>query len=189
MELTRYILSWLVAILGLLSWVPYLPQISLLVEKKRSDTLSYGLFGLALGIQMPTVTYILIKETIDWKLAVGFFSCIIPELVIIYLIYRYRKWPGGKGLGKSPERAVETKKRGGARKLSPKYANILFVFLTAVLMSFLMSLVVTLSNIGPHPDFFGHWMKAWGFSFLIGFPITSIVVPTVRKMVAKITAS
>jgi hypothetical protein len=72
-------------------------------------------------------------------------------------------------------------------KIPQKYSNILFIFLTSVFMSLLMSLVVTISNLGFASGFFGHWMKAWGFSFLIGFPIISIVVPSVRKMVSKMT--
>lgn len=74
-------------------------------------------------------------------------------------------------------------------KVPQKYSGILFTLLTAVFMSFLMSLVVTISNLGFfHAGFFGHWMKAWGFSFLIGYPIISIVIPVVRKIVAKITS-
>jgi hypothetical protein len=50
-----------------------------------------------------------------------------------------------------------------------------------------MSFVVTVSNVGFEYGFFGHWMKAWGFSFLIGYPIISFVIPAARKMVQKIT--
>lgn len=73
------------------------------------------------------------------------------------------------------------------KKIPQKYGNLLFVFLTAVFMSLLMSFVVTTSNLGFHPEFLSHWMRAWGFSFLIGYPIISFVVPMVRKMVAKLT--
>ena len=72
-------------------------------------------------------------------------------------------------------------------KIPQKYANLLFVFLTALCMSCLMSFVVTVSNVGFEYGFFGHWMKAWGFSFLIGYPIISFVIPAARKMVQKIT--
>ena len=72
-------------------------------------------------------------------------------------------------------------------KIKQKYANLLFVFLTAVFMSFLMSFVVSISNLGFHAGLVSHWMRAWGFSFLVGFPIISFVVPAARKIVDKIT--
>ena len=68
-------------------------------------------------------------------------------------------------------------------KISRKYANITFIFLTAVFMSFLMSLIVTFINLGLIDGFVLMWLKAWGFSFVISYPVASIVLPVARKMV------
>ena len=54
-------------------------------------------------------------------------------------------------------------------------------------MSFLMSFVVTIVNLGLVADFIPKWFKAWGFAFIIGFPIISIVIPLVRKITSRIT--
>jgi hypothetical protein len=50
-----------------------------------------------------------------------------------------------------------------------------------------MSLVVTLVNLGFISGFILKWFKAWGFAFIVGFPIVAIVIPIVRKIISGIT--
>jgi len=69
--------------------------------------------------------------------------------------------------------------------LSKTQSNLLFTFLTALLMSFLMSLAITFVNLGMVEDFTLKWMRAWGYGFLVGYPVASIVIPIVRKIINK----
>lgn len=68
--------------------------------------------------------------------------------------------------------------------IDPKYQNYVFSFFMALLMSCLMSLVISLFNVGWVSNIFSIWMKAWGFAFVIAFPSVVIVTPAVRKLVA-----
>ncbi|MBM3256722.1 MAG: DUF2798 domain-containing protein [Candidatus Liptonbacteria bacterium] len=74
-------------------------------------------------------------------------------------------------------------------RIPAKYSNFVFVLSTAIFMSCLMSLIVTFVNIGSAPDFFTRWIKAWGVSFIIGWPVTAFAVPLARKVVDRITES
>ena len=73
------------------------------------------------------------------------------------------------------------------KKIHKKHTGKLFTFFTALFMSLLMSGVVTLTNIGLNEHFIQLWMRGWGFAFLIGYPIISLVIPTVRVLITKIT--
>jgi len=68
--------------------------------------------------------------------------------------------------------------------IDPKYQNIVFAFFMALLMSCLMSLVISLFNVGLVENILAIWMKAWGFAFVIAFPSVVMVTPAVRKLVA-----
>lgn len=68
-----------------------------------------------------------------------------------------------------------------------RYQSLLFAFFMALFMSFLMSLVITVFNIGLPPEFFERWMHAWLFAFVIAFPLVIIFAPTVRKLVSWLT--
>lgn len=68
--------------------------------------------------------------------------------------------------------------------IDPKYQNIVFAFFMALLMSFLMSLVISLFNVGLVDNILGIWMRAWGFAFVIAFPSVVIVTPAVRRLVS-----
>ncbi len=67
-----------------------------------------------------------------------------------------------------------------------KYANLLFAFLMALLMSGLMSLVISLYNLGPGPNLLWLWLHAWAFAFVVAFPSVLVVVPLVRALVARL---
>ncbi len=67
-----------------------------------------------------------------------------------------------------------------------KYETIVFAFVMSSLMSFIMSGVITIINIGIPPNFIQLWLKAYGSAFMIAFPTVLFVVPVVRKIVAKL---
>jgi hypothetical protein len=70
--------------------------------------------------------------------------------------------------------------------IHPKYQSVVFAFFMALLMSCLMSLVITIHNIGLVPDLFSIWLHAWAFAFMVAFPAVMLVAPLVRKLVTKL---
>ncbi len=64
-----------------------------------------------------------------------------------------------------------------------KYQPIVFAFFMALLMSCVMSLVISIFNVGMVDNLLHIWLKAWGFAFSAAFPIVLLVSPVVRKLV------
>ncbi|ARN74012.1 DUF2798 domain-containing protein [Oceanicoccus sagamiensis] len=64
-----------------------------------------------------------------------------------------------------------------------KYTHQVFSFFMALLMSCLMSLVITVFNLGLVEGLLGIWLKAWGFGFIVALPTVLTVSPLVRKLV------
>lgn len=50
-------------------------------------------------------------------------------------------------------------------------------------MSCLMSLVISIHNVGLVENIVVVWMKAWAFAFLVAFPTIVMISPVVRKLV------
>jgi len=67
--------------------------------------------------------------------------------------------------------------------ISKKYTSYVFSFFMALLMSCLMSLVISIFNVGLVDDIISIWLKAWVFGFSVAFPTVIIVSPAVRKLV------
>ncbi len=72
------------------------------------------------------------------------------------------------------------------RRLPACYAPLVMPLLLSVMMTFIISGLSTLMSLGPHPEFLGHWSRAWGASWLVGFPTLLLVLPLVRRAVALI---
>jgi hypothetical protein len=53
----------------------------------------------------------------------------------------------------------------------------------ALLMSFTMSLVICIFNVGLIEGIVSIWLKAWIFSFLVAFPTVIVFSPIVSKLV------
>ncbi|MBU1437236.1 MAG: DUF2798 domain-containing protein [Gammaproteobacteria bacterium] len=70
--------------------------------------------------------------------------------------------------------------------IHPKYQSVVFAFFMALLMSCLMSLVITVHNIGLVPNILYIWLDAWAFAFVVAFPAVMLVAPVVRKLVVKL---
>lgn len=67
--------------------------------------------------------------------------------------------------------------------IDPKYSQLLFTFLMALFMSGVMSLVITLYNIGLVDGIAAIWLEAWLFAFVVAFPVINLVLPIVRRLV------
>ena len=64
-----------------------------------------------------------------------------------------------------------------------KYQQLVFAFFMAGLMSCLMSLVISIFNVGLVDNILQIWLHAWGFAFVVAFPAVLVVVPLVRRLV------
>lgn len=69
---------------------------------------------------------------------------------------------------------------------NPKYQPLVFAFFMALIMSFLMSGVISVINLGVPDNFLTIWFHAWWSAFVIAFPIVLFVAPMVRKITAKL---
>ena len=94
MEILREILAWLVTVIGLMGWVIFLPQISLLLKVKKSDTISAGMLWGSFIMQIIILTHILLKPDIDWGLSIVYFTNSACAVVLLSVVYYYRRWPG-----------------------------------------------------------------------------------------------
>lgn len=68
--------------------------------------------------------------------------------------------------------------------IDSKYQRIVFAFFMALLMSCIMSLVISIFNVGLVSNIIHIWLKAWAFAFIIAFPTITVVAPIVQKLVS-----
>lgn len=51
-----------------------------------------------------------------------------------------------------------------------------------LLMTFIVTFVGTVKNLGFQTDFISHWLKAWGGSaFVVTLPIVMLIIPLIKK--------
>jgi len=67
-----------------------------------------------------------------------------------------------------------------------KKFHLLFSFVMGAMMILLMTLVITLVNVGLTPDFFQRWMKAFGVAYVVGVPVIFFLAPVARKLTGRI---
>jgi len=70
--------------------------------------------------------------------------------------------------------------------IARKYQKVLFAFLMALMMSGIMSLVISVFNLGLHANIVHIWLKAWGFAFVVAFPTIMLVAPIVQRLVNRL---
>ena len=65
-----------------------------------------------------------------------------------------------------------------------RFENVVFGLLLSAMMSFLVTGISNVMNIGvSDPDFLFKWMRSWGTSWAFAFPVVLFVAPIVRKIV------
>jgi TctA family transporter len=67
--------------------------------------------------------------------------------------------------------------------ISRKHHKIVFSFFMAIMMSCIMSLAISIFNVGLVADIVTVWLKAWSFAFLLAFPTIFVISPLVHKLV------
>lgn len=59
-------------------------------------------------------------------------------------------------------------------------------FLLSAIMSCVVSFIATVKVMGLDSGLLGHWLQAWGLSWLVAFPVVLVVLPLVRKIAGMI---
>lgn len=72
-------------------------------------------------------------------------------------------------------------------KIDQRYASTLLAFITSLLMSCLMSLVVTLRHVGFVTEVWALWMEAFPVAFAVAFPTALVVLPIARRLIERLT--
>ncbi|NCN72234.1 MAG: DUF2798 domain-containing protein [Betaproteobacteria bacterium] len=67
-----------------------------------------------------------------------------------------------------------------------KKFHLVFSFVMGAMMILLMTLVITLVNVGMTPDFVQRWMKAFGVAYVVGVPVIFFLAPVARKLTGRI---
>ena len=67
--------------------------------------------------------------------------------------------------------------------INRKHHRIVFAFFMALFMSSVMSLIVSIFNVGLVRNIVHVWPKSWAFAFIVGFPTVIVVAPMVHKLV------
>jgi hypothetical protein len=74
----------------------------------------------------------------------------------------------------------------GFRKLPPRAAAVVMPLILSILMTCIVSLISTLNGVGLAPGFVELWLRAWGVSWIVAFPVLLFVLPVVRRATASI---
>lgn len=69
------------------------------------------------------------------------------------------------------------------KRLPPRYNAIAVPLLLSLLMTCIVSGIATVNSIGLAADLLEKWMRAWGLSWVVAFPIMLFVLPLVRRIV------
>lgn len=69
-----------------------------------------------------------------------------------------------------------------------RYAGYVFAFFMSLLMSGLMSLFISLINVGAVDGIFLIWLRAWALAFVVAFPTVVAVTPLVHRLTASVVA-
>ena len=65
-----------------------------------------------------------------------------------------------------------------------RFENVVFGLLLSAMMSFLVTGISNVMNIGvSDPDFLFKWMRSWGTNWAFAFPVVLFVAAIVRKIV------
>ena len=76
----------------------------------------------------------------------------------------------------------------GDRLLPARFTLPVTGFILSGIMTIIISGISTLLALGPGPEFLAHWPIAWISSWIIAFPTVLVVLPMVRRLVARIVA-
>lgn len=67
-----------------------------------------------------------------------------------------------------------------------KKFHLVFSFVMGAMMVFLMTLVITLVNLGWGEHFFAAWVKSFIIAYVVAVPVIFFVAPAARKITSKL---
>jgi len=94
MKKFEMIVDGLVVVAGFIGWIVFLPQIELLWEMKKADTISLGMVWGSFALQAILFIQGILKK--NWPVVFMMSTSLICLCITLFLIYRYRRWPGGQ---------------------------------------------------------------------------------------------
>ncbi|MFB9948017.1 DUF2798 domain-containing protein [Rhizobium puerariae] len=68
-------------------------------------------------------------------------------------------------------------------RLPARYAGILMPMILSILMTFVVSGVATVKNLGFGSGLVPNWMSAWALSWVIAFPTLLCALPVTKRIV------
>jgi hypothetical protein len=71
-------------------------------------------------------------------------------------------------------------------RIPNRFAGILMPLVLSILMTFVVSGVASLKNLGPTPGLIAAWMSAWALSWLVAFPTLLCALPVAKRIVQAI---
>ncbi len=77
----------------------------------------------------------------------------------------------------------------GDRRLPARFTLPMTGFILSGIMTIIISGISTLLALGPGAEFLARWPIAWISSWIIAFPTVLVVLPMVRRLVARIVAA
>ena len=94
MDIFRNIIALMVVGVGFVGWSVFLPQIRLLLKEKEARSISLGLVWGSFAMQVIIFTHTTLQK--DWHLTFALGTSLICLVLVLALIYYYRKYPGGR---------------------------------------------------------------------------------------------
>jgi hypothetical protein len=71
------------------------------------------------------------------------------------------------------------------KKLPKTRFHLVFSLLMGAMMISLMTLVITLVNVGLVPDFIARWLRAFVIAYVVGVPVIYFLAPFARKLTGR----
>lgn len=78
---------------------------------------------------------------------------------------------------------------GRGHRLDPKYAPLLAPAITAVAMSFTISLVTTTVRLGFRSDLLSAWLTSFAIAVMVAIPTAILVAPQGQRFVGRLTGA
>lgn len=71
-------------------------------------------------------------------------------------------------------------------RLPPRYFHLVFSLVMGTTMVTIMTALVTLTNVGPAPDFLARWGRAFMVAWVVAVPLLFFVSPQVRRLTGRL---
>lgn len=70
--------------------------------------------------------------------------------------------------------------------IKKKHEQKLTLVVMVLIMTFVVTCVSTIRNVGFQSDFILQWFKSWGFAFIVALPTVMLIMPFIKKATSKV---